>query len=492
MKRAGVTVEQAFAAALRNELLSFVEKSFGTLCPGDPYLPNWHLEALTWRLQEAVSGRKPRLIINLPPRSLKSIIASVAFPAWVLGKDPSARIIAVSYSDELARKHARDCRTLLESDWYPRVFPGARINPRKNTETEIATMRQGFRLATSIGGTLTGRGGDIIIIDDPLKPGDATSESERTRVNEWFDTTLLSRLNDKEKGVIILVMQRLHEDDLTGHLIEKGGFELLSLPAIAPEDEAIEYGPGLVHARRQGEALHPDRESVETLLRLKASIGSLVFSAQYQQAPVPLEGNLFKKSWLKRYDKAPAAEGFEQVVISWDTAGKVGQSNDYSVGTVWGIKGKEFYLLDICRGRWDFPTLQKIATAEADRWNANAVLIEDANSGSALIQSLEQDTRLNVIAIKSKLDKVTRASQQSATVEAGRVLLPEDASWLAEFERELFGFPNARHDDQVDSFVQFLTWAREREQDRVPMVAPWGLTRPSYWRMGEDYGDRYF
>jgi predicted phage terminase large subunit-like protein len=398
----------------------------------------------------------------------------------------------VSYSDELARKHARDCRTLLESSWYRRTFPGVRINPRKNTETEIATMRHGFRLATSIGGTLTGRGGNIIIIDDPLKPGDATSEAERKRVNEWYDTTLLSRLDDKENGVIILVMQRLHEDDLTGHLIQKKGFELLCLPAIAMEEEQVQLGPGLVHVRRPGEALHPDRESVETLLRLKADAGSLIFSAQYQQAPIPLEGNLFKKSWLKRYAKAPARDWFEQIVISWDTASKVGQGNDYSVGTVWGMKEKEFYLLDVCRGRWDFPSLQKIAITEAETWKANAVLIEDANSGSALIQSLDQDTKLDVIPLKPKLDKVTRAGQQSATVEADRVFVPEEASWLADFERELFGFPNARHDDQVDSFVQFLGWAREHEANQIPLVAPWGLTSPSYWRMGEDYGDRFF
>src|SRR6266853_5566735 len=222
-------------AMLRHDFPSFVAKTFSTLCPGEIYLDNWHLECLTWRLSQTAERKRVRLIINLPPRSLKSIVASVALPAWLLGQNPSRRIIEVSYSDELARKHARDTRTILEAPWYRRAFPATRVSPRKNTETEFTTTRQGFRLATSIGGTLTGRGGDVIIIDDPIKPGDAESEAERRRVNEWYDKTLYSRLDDKEAGAIILVMQRLHEDDLTGHLIEKGEFEVLSLSAIATE-----------------------------------------------------------------------------------------------------------------------------------------------------------------------------------------------------------------------------------------------------------------
>lgn len=358
-----------------------------------------------------------------------------------------------------------------------------RIDPRKNTESEIATTRRGFRLATSIGGTLTGRGGDILIIDDPLKPAEAVSEAERTRVNEWYDTTLLSRLDDKAHGLVILVMQRLHAGDLTDHLLAKGGFELLSLPAIAEEDERIAIGPDQYQERRAGEALHPERESIETLMALKKSIGSLVFASQYLQSPIPREGHVFKRAFLKRYTRAPARAAFEQVVISWDTAAKVGQGHDYSVGTVWGIKGRDFYLLDVERGRWTFPALERVVIESADRWHAHAILIEDANSGMALIQSLEQQTRLNVIAIKPRLEKLARASQQSATIEAGRVFIPAEASWLAAFEGELLGFPNARHDDQVDSVVQFLAWAREREANEPPQVSPWGLTAPSLWRL---------
>jgi hypothetical protein len=180
-------------AVLRRDLASFVAKVFETLCPGETYLDTWHINCLAWHLEPALSGKRLRLIVNLPPRSLKSIVTSVALPAYVLGHDPSRRIIVVSYSDELARKHARDTRIILESDWYRRVFPATRVNPRKNTETEFTTTRHGFRLATSIGGTLTGRGGDTLVIDDPIKPAEAESEAERRRVNEFYDKTLYSR-----------------------------------------------------------------------------------------------------------------------------------------------------------------------------------------------------------------------------------------------------------------------------------------------------------
>jgi predicted phage terminase large subunit-like protein len=449
-------------ALLRQDFAAFIEKVFATLCPGERYLHNWHLECLAWHLAKAASGERLRLIINLPPRSLKSICASVALPAWLLGRDPSNRIIAVSYADELARKHARDSRTIMEADWYRRIFDRTRANPRKNTESEYATTRQGFRLATSIGGTLTGRGGNVIVIDDPIKPADAESQAERRRVNEWYDATLFSRLDNKEAGAIIVVMQRLHQDDLTGHLIENGGFEVVSLPAIASESEAVPVGPACFYQRSAGEALHPERESLATLDAIKSAVRSQTFEAQYQQNPVPAEGNLIKSDWLRRFAARDAAGPFTELVQSWDTASKLGTANDYSVVTTWGIRQNDYYLLDLHRGRWEFPNLLRTAVAQAERHKVKTVLVEDENSGAALIQSLRQQSRLNVIAIHPGLDKFTRVCQQSAAFEAGRVHLPDGALWLADLERELLAFPNGKHDDQVDSIVQFLGWAASR------------------------------
>ena len=220
-------------------------------------MPSWHIEVLAWHLEQVRCGKIKRLIINMPPRSLKSIAASVAFPAFVLGHDPKKRLICVSYSGDLARKHSNDFRALLEAPWYREFFPCTRIG-LKDSETEIDLTGRGFRMATSVGGTLTGRGGDIIIIDDPLKPDDALSETKRTAANQWFTNTLLSRLDDKRKGAIIVVMQRVHMDDLTGFLLEQSDeWVVVNLPAIADADETITTWGGKTYHRKAGEALSP-------------------------------------------------------------------------------------------------------------------------------------------------------------------------------------------------------------------------------------------
>jgi len=287
-------------------------------------------------LSKVLSGDVKRLIITIPPRHLKSICTSVALPAFVLGHNPTRRIICVSYSQELAVKHANDCRSVMNADWYRRIFPGTRIDPAKNTETEVKTTKQGFRLSTSVGGTLTGRGGNLIIIDDPIKPADAMSEASRERVLDWYRTTLTSRLDDKKNDAIILVMQRLHVGDLAGYLLDRGGWQHLNLPAIAQTDEKIEVAPGQYHTRKVGDLLHPSRESEARLLENKTTMGSATFAAQYQQSPVPPGGNMISWEWFKWFD----LNDFEvdNIAISWDTAMKPTELADYSVGTVWTRK----------------------------------------------------------------------------------------------------------------------------------------------------------
>ncbi len=206
-------------AILRRDFSAFVRKTFHTLSPGQTFVPAWHIAALAYQLERIRCGENTRLIINMPPRSLKSMTASVAFPAFVLGHDPTRRIICASYSGELAHKLSNDFRAVLASPWYRAVFPQTRIGSYKDSETEIELTRRGFRLATSTGGTLTGRGGDLIIIDDPLKPADALSDLKRNAANEWFLNTVLSRLDDKRTGAIVIIMQRVHLDDLTGFVL---------------------------------------------------------------------------------------------------------------------------------------------------------------------------------------------------------------------------------------------------------------------------------
>jgi hypothetical protein len=256
---------ELFRITLRDDFSAFVRKVFETLRPGEPYQHNWHIDLLCGILAPQRHRKRLRKIINLPPRSLKSIIVSVALPAWLMGHDPNLQIIVVSYSDELARKLSRDFRTIVESKWYRHLFPGMTLE--KATETEITTTRQGCRFATSTGGTLTGRGGGIVILDDPIKLIDAESEVARSKNNEWFDGTLFARIDNKERDSIILVMQRLHQNDLSGHLLEKGGFDLVALPAIAMEDEKWRLPGGRIARRKVGETpVPPGRQSLPARL----------------------------------------------------------------------------------------------------------------------------------------------------------------------------------------------------------------------------------
>src|SRR5271169_1690750 len=261
-----------FEALLRADFRPFLEKVFNTLSPGQIFIPAWHLGAIAYQLERVRRGESKRLIINMPPRSLKSVTASVAFPAFVLGHDPHRRIICVSYSGDLAKKHANDFRAVLEAPWYQTLFKRTRIG-QKDSEIEIQLTARGFRLATSVGGTLTGRGGDLIVIDDPLKPDDAYSEAKRNAANQWFKSTLLSRLDDKRTGAIVIVMQRVHMDDLTGFVTgQSNEWTVLNLPAIAEVDEDIPISATEVYHRRAGEALSPVREPLSVLEELKQQL----------------------------------------------------------------------------------------------------------------------------------------------------------------------------------------------------------------------------
>jgi predicted phage terminase large subunit-like protein len=338
------------------------------------------------------------------------------------------------------------------------------------------TTQGGSRYATSIGGTLTGRGADLIIIDDPLNANEMCSESARNHVNDWYAGALVSRLNDKQKGAIIVVMQRLHEDDLAGHLLLQEGWEHLNLPAIAIEDETIALGDGRVHRRKRGEPLHPEREALATLQSIKAEVGSLLFSAQYLQQPVPLEGNLIRRSWFLTYDQLPWP--VIQVVQSWDVAVLTGERNDYSVCTTWRIVNNNAYLAHVYRGRLEYPDLRRKVIALATEHKATIILIEFAGAGMNLVQDLRSDTPFGMtrpIGIKPEGSKADRMAAQAAKIEAGHVYLPNDAPWLAGYFSELLAFPHGKNDDQVDSTSQFLLWSQRSAPNLAAVVEPFVL-----------------
>jgi predicted phage terminase large subunit-like protein len=446
-------------AILRSDFYSFVQAAFPFVSGGKQLLRNWHIEAMCYALTRVMRGEVKRLIILVPPRSLKSITATVSATAFVLGHDPTRRIICVSYAEALARKHAGDTRALMRSPLYRRLFPGTRISPRKDTELEFMTTKGGFRLATSTGGVLTGRGGDLAILDDPMKPQDAYSEAARDAAREWYGHTFLSRLDNKALDAIVVVMQRLHVDDLVAHLLEQEGWEVLKLPAIAHSYETTLIGPDQWYVRLEGDELHPQREPLSVLEELKREMGSVDFSAQYLQEPIAPGGNLIKWSWFTPYDEPPRWEQGDKLIVSWDTSMGPGELCDYSVCLVLQVRGEDAYLLDVLRDRLEYPDLRRKAIEVHRRWrpvtSSYALLIENKGSGMSLIQELRREG-IRAIEVKPEGDKIMRMNAHTARIEAGYVHIPRRASWLDEFRKEIMAFPVGKYDDQVDALSQAL------------------------------------
>ena len=446
-----------FQALLTQNLTAFTEFAFNVVRPGISFKPNWHLEAVTEKLSQVATGKIRRLIITLPPRTLKSLCASVALPAWFLGHYPSERVVVVSYSEFLARSHANDFRLLVNDRIYQAAFPAMRLG--RESDREITTTKRGKRIATSIEGTLTGLGGNLIIIDDPLKLGDAMSEAVRARVIEWYRSTLLSRGDDKSVTRIVVVMQRVHQNDLVGYLQEHGGFEVLNLPAIAQRTETYDLGGGRSYTRQKGELLHPHHEPAQVLMELKREMGPIAFSAQYQQSPIPPGGTIIKRKWLTTYDGVSYQAG-DRIIMSWDIALSEAETGDYSACVVLLNRKEIFYILEVVRGRFPFEMLKQKVMEVKRRYDSSTLVIEDSPISRGLIQSLREQS-INVTIYKPDTDKRARVIAQTDLFAGGSIRFPRCAAWLEECIAEILAFPG-RHDDQVDALTQGLAWGRQR------------------------------
>lgn len=490
--------EDLLNAILRTDFCALIQKVFNTLNPGIEYEANWHIEAVAHYLACIEDGDINRLLITQPPRSLKSIITSVAWVAWCLGHNPSKSFICISYSQDLAADLSAKFKLVIQSEWYRELFPATIFT--RLSEGEAKTSRGGGRITTSIGGTLTGRGADVVIIDDPLKAEDAASVTARKRVIDWYQGTLMSRLNNQKHGAILVVMQRLHEDDLAGHILDRDTdqdiratedtdpkntasrkmWTHLNLPATAVEDQHIALSPTRTYLRREGDILHPAREGITELTRLKRELGSQRYSAQYQQNPIPLEGNLIKRDWFLSYTPEDLillrVKQYVRVVQSWDIAMSTTETADWSVCTTWIMDRSNHYLIDVLRVRRNFPELKRLVATHASKYAAKAILLERTGIGEPLYQDLWNNPPMGMpkpIGIKVKDDKIVRMEAQSAKIENGHVYLPEDALWLDTYLHELMAFPTSKHDDQVDSTSQYLNWAEtsltlERSGGAIP------------------------
>lgn len=487
-------------------LRAFVEEAWPILEPTTPFVPGWHLDAIVDHLEAVTRGDIRQLLINMPPRFAKSLLVSVFWPCWVWTQAPSFRWLFASYAQSLSTRDSLKCRRLLTSGWYQRHWGGVfQLTTDQREKTRFDNDCTGYRLATSVGGAATGEGGDGIVVDDPHNVREAESTADRTAVLDWWDRTMSTRGNDPATVRKVIVMQRLHEQDLAGHLLAKGGWEHLCLPmeyerphGPVPTPTAI----GWQDPRTEpGALLWPERFGPEEVAQLKLDLGSYGAAGQLQQRPSPAEGGILKRHWFgfwqPRGTQLPPVpvtlpDGTRREIVpidlparfalqlqSWDMAFKDFKASDFVAGGVWAQLGAQCFLLDQVHARLSFPRTLDAVTTMTTKWPAALMkLVEDKANGPAVIQTLQTKVA-GLIAVTPEGGKVARAHAVAPTVEAGNVFLPHPAvaPWVWDFLEECAAFPNGAYDDQVDQMTQALHRLQlsRRTAPQVPVSTSYGV-----------------
>jgi predicted phage terminase large subunit-like protein len=428
------------------------------------FIPNAHHYEIADALKKVESGEYPNLVINIAPRHSKTELVVKMWMAQTFARNPHAQFIHTSYSDDLALDNSSAVREIIQSEPFQRFWP-VQIDTATSAKKLWRIVNGGGVRSAASGGAITGFGAGLMgykhgdafagacVIDDPLKPDAAYSKVERDKVNNRLTNTIASRLNSPHVPIVI-VMQRLHDNDPTGFVLSGAmglDFHHLKIKTL----------------NERSEALWPLMMTAEKLIRMRES-DRYTFASQYQQEPTPSEGGLIKLDWFERYSVQPAQ--FDRIVQSWDTASKGADHNDPSVCTTWGITAHAYYLLDVYCERVEYPALKRAVYNLSDKWNPNTILIEDKASGQALIQDIRNESKLPIVAIMPVQDKVTRLMKVSAIIESGQCRLPERAAWLSDYEHELGIFPNGEHDDRVDSTSQFLGYVQKQKTASIPRV----------------------
>jgi len=453
---------KVFGALVHLHFHAFLQAAFKTLEPGRKLSDAPYLHILADHVERIERGQMARSYVNAPPRCGKSITLTAAQIAWRLGRDPRTRIILASYSMELAIEQLKRVRRIMQAKWYrqafPHVFAGIQL-----TEGRISTQLGGFARATSVEGLLTGTGGDLIIMDDIIKADDALRPEARAKTLSWFRSTVATRIDNPKTGAILLVMQRLHEQDLTAELRDTGRWSELSLSLTAETHELYELLDGRIIERQPGDILDPERMTEDWVEQLKAEMGSYHFLAQCQQRPTSDGLAIFKPEWFKRRKRFPK-QG--RITISVDAGVKVGPDNDFTVLQVWKRWKRDFYLLDVIRVKVEMPGLIELVRGQCLKHKPCELLVEDAANGAPLIQTLRGNLKgAKLFPVTPKGDKFSRGLACVGMITSGRVHIPADAPWVDTFLDEIRVFPGGRHDDQVDAMSQYLL----RQQSQRPI-----------------------
>lgn len=436
----------------------FIRLAWSSIIP-DEYQHGWHIDAMAEHFEALASGQLNRLLINVPPGTSKSTITGIMYPAWLWGPkgQPNHCYIGAAHEQGLAVRDARMMRELVTSEWYQALWPIA-LAGDQNEKLYFENDRRGFRQACAVA-SMTGRRGHTIAWDDPLSPEKAHSDLHRETALRVFSETLPTRLKDPKTSAIVVVMQRLHEKDPSGHIISSDlGYEHLCLPMEYEPSRKCTTSIGWEDPRTEpGEPLFPERFPRDVVDRDKAAMGSYAAAGQLQQRPAPIGGGIFKDEWWQYYVVPPKTQ---YRLIYADTAQKTKEHNDYSVFQCWGkTKQGQMVLLDMIRGKWEAPELIAQARAFYNKQKSvegmgvvRSLKIEDKVSGTGLIQTLRREG-VPVVGIPRSTDKITRAMDAAPLVQSGNVWLPQNAPWLSDLLAETSAFPNATHDDTVDPLI---------------------------------------
>lgn len=442
-------------------LRDYVTQAWHVVEPGRPFVPGYHIDAICEHLEAVTVGQIRRLLINIPPRYGKSLLVSVFWPTWAWATDPEIRWLFASYAMPLAIRDSLKCRRVIGSPWYQDRWGHVyQLTGDQNLKSVYENDKTGYRLCTSVEAGVTGQGGDFLCVDDAHDTNQGESEPIRKATIDWWDGTMTTRFNDLETGRAVIIGQRVHEQDLSGHLLAQGGWVHLMLPGeYEPKRQCVVLETGWKDWRTyEGELLWPAKVGPAATKSLRAALGEYRYAGQIQQRPSPAEGGKIKRAWWRFYKERPALNTFDEIVQSWDMAFKKTTDSDYVVGQVWGRIGANKYLLDQDRARRDFPETVKAVMAMSVAWpTAYAKFVEDKANGPAVIDTLRQKIE-GLIAVNPKGGKEARVAAVSPQIEAGNVWLPAPATapWVDGFIEECASFPNGAHADQCDAMSQAL------------------------------------
>lgn len=463
----------------KDSLYSFAKAAWHVVEPNEPFIDGWHIRVICEHLEACARGKIRNLIINMPPRHMKSLLVSVLFPAWVWVNYPGKRFLFASYSQSLSTRDAVKMRRLVTSSWYHDTFKVEwDLSDDQRSKNRFDNEKGGYRISTSTEGGATGDGGDFVVVDDPSNAKDISQNALQT-VRDWWDGTMSSRAMNPKTVVKIIVMQRLAEGDLSGHLISKGGWTHLCLPARCDGEERKPTDIGWVDPRQKGELLWPNHFGEPEILALEKDMGPRISAGQLGQRPSPAGGAVWRREDFRFYKELPI--GLEVIVHSWDLTFKDTEKGAYNVGQVWGRKGPDFFLIAQVRRRMEFTEqCEAIFQMTLDYPNGLTRIIEDAANAQASISVLK--TKIpGLIAIRPEGSKLDRAESVAGLIKAGNVYLPDTSiqPWVeTEFLYEVVLFPNGNNKDQVDAASQALSYLSKNMHFDC---APESMTQTSKW-----------